>query len=152
MGLYQTAYYQGLKYRASEDNMKHYVVVAAILVEAGEILCMQRGKSKYDYISYKYEFPGGKVENGETFERGLTRELNEEMGINLKITKDQFFMTIHYEYPDFSIVLHSYLCHVDTRAFILNEHESFIWLEKHRLLELDWASADWPIVQKLMEI
>jgi 8-oxo-dGTP diphosphatase len=131
--------------------MKHYTVTAAILVEAGEILCMQRGKSIYDYISYKFEFPGGKVENGETLEQGLMREINEEMGIDINITKDQFFLTIHHEYPDFSITMHSYICHVDSREFTLREHESFVWIKKHNLLQLDWAIADMPIVKKLME-
>jgi len=113
---------------------------------------MQRGQSKYDYISYKYEFPGGKVETNESLEVGLARELFEEMGIRVDIQPEQFFYTVTHEYPDFSITMHSFLCPINTRDFQLNEHIDFRWLDRENLLQLDWAMADVPIVQKLMEI
>jgi len=113
---------------------------------------MQRGQSKYDYISYKYEFPGGKVETNESLEVGLARELFEEMGIRVDIQPEQFFYTVTHECPDFSITMHSFLCPINTRDFQLNEHIDFRWLDRENLLQLDWAMADVPIVQKLMEI
>ena len=130
--------------------MKHIIVTAAILTNNDQILCMQRAKSKFDYISYKYEFPGGKVEKNESHEEGLSRELKEEMDLDIKVCKNQFFKSVTHEYPDFIVTLHSYLCSVDTRKFELKEHESFIWLNKTDLLTLDWALADIPIVKKLM--
>lgn len=133
------------------STMKHLVVTAAILIEAGEILCMQRNWAKFDYISYKFEFPGGKVEPGESFENALARELQEEMDINISIAPDQFFMSVEYQYPDFSITLHSYICPVNSRNFIRKEHYSHVWLTPEKLDSLEWAPADLPIVKKLME-
>lgn len=131
--------------------MIHYTVTAAILLEDGEILCMQRNSGKYDYISFKFEFPGGKVESGESLEQALSRELQEEMDITIPIKPDHFFMTIDHQYPDFAITMHSYLCPVDSRAFTRKEHLSHVWLAPSQLNTLDWAPADLPIVKKLME-
>lgn len=130
--------------------MKHYTVTAAILTNDNQILCMQRAKSKFDYISYKYEFPGGKVEVDEIEEKSLSRELKEEMGIEVEISKDMFFMTVDHTYPDFSITMHAYVCPLEARTFELKEHESYVWLNKEDLMTLDWAPADIPIVEKLM--
>ena len=93
--------------------MNHLEVVAAIIINNGEILCMQRNVGKYDYVSYKYEFPGGKLENGESQVQALMRELAEEMNLNVQINKDDFFMTVEHNYPDFSITMHSYICIID---------------------------------------
>ena len=131
--------------------MKHYEVTAAILTNNGDILCMQRNKGKYEYTAYKFEFPGGKVEPGESREAALCRELHEEMDISISILPEQFFMTVEHEYPDFSITMHSYLCPVSSREFTMKEHISHIWLKPSELLSLDWAPADKPIVDKLME-
>ena len=130
--------------------MKHYTVTAAVLINNKQILCMQRSKSKFDYISYKYEFPGGKVEVDEVEEKSLSRELKEEMGLEVEISKDMFFMTVDHAYPDFSITMHAYVCPLETRTFELKEHESYVWLNKEDLMTLDWAPADIPIVEKLM--
>lgn len=132
-----------------EPTMPHYTVTAAILIESGEILCMQRQKSKYDYVSFKYEFPGGKVEAGESNEEALMRELQEEMGIDITVNPDHFFMTIHHEYPDFSITMHTYLCPVSDRTFTRKEHANHVWLKPDELDKLDWTPADFPIIQKL---
>lgn len=131
--------------------MKCFEVTAAILINDNEILCMQRPYSKYEYIAYKFEFPGGKVESCETYEECLSRELKEEMNLDIKIEKDQFYMSVTHEYPDFKILMHSYLCEIRTRKFKLKEHESFVWLKRDHLMTLDWAPADIPIVHKLME-
>ncbi|RBP61858.1 8-oxo-dGTP diphosphatase [Alkalibaculum bacchi] len=131
--------------------MKHYYVTAAILINNGEILCMQRGPSKYEYVAYKYEFPGGKVEESESLEGCLQRELKEEMGIVVEIMPEQFFMTVEHSYPDFAITMHTYICPVNTREFIMHEHKDFKWLPKEKISVLDWADADKPIVESLLK-
>jgi 8-oxo-dGTP diphosphatase len=71
--------------------MKHHEVVAAIIVNGSEILCLQRGPSKYDYIAHKYEFPGGKVEADETREEALIREIKEELELDIQV--QEHFLT-----------------------------------------------------------
>lgn len=132
--------------------MRHLEVVAAIIINNGEILCMQRNIGKYDYVSYKYEFPGGKLESGESQVQALMRELYEEMNLDIEITGDDFFMTVDHSYPDFSITMHSYICYVDNRIFTRKEHISNTWLKAGSLDTLDWAAADLPIVKRLKEV
>jgi len=131
---------------------KHLNVVAAIIIHDGQILCMQRGQAKQDYISFKYEFPGGKIEAGETRAEALMRELREEMNIEIKIAEQDFFMTINHAYPDFDLTTHSYICHVDTKEFVRKEHVDHQWVAPKDMKTLVWASADYPIVERLMEI
>jgi 8-oxo-dGTP diphosphatase len=131
--------------------MKHYEVTAAILINNNEILCMQRGISKFDYISHKFEFPGGKMEEGETREESLQRELMEELSLVVEVKPENHFLTVNHTYPDFMITMHSYACYVSKRELSRKEHISDIWLKRDRLRSLDWAAADLPIVDKLME-
>ena len=128
--------------------MKKIEVVAAIIYFENEILCVQRPISKLSYISEKFEFPGGKIENGESKIDALKREIIEELNITLNIKS--FFMTVLHEYPDFELTMHSYLCEVDTKEIVLNEHISLEWLNIKDLKKLDWAAADIPIVNKLI--
>ena len=128
--------------------MKKIEVVAAIIYFENEILCVQRPISKLSYISEKFEFPGGKIENGESKVDALKREILEELNITLNIKS--FFMTVLHEYPDFELTMHSYLCEVDTKEIVLNEHISLEWLNIKDLKKLDWAAADIPIVDKLI--
>ncbi|AKB77701.1 Mutator mutT protein (7,8-dihydro-8-oxoguanine-triphosphatase) [Methanosarcina horonobensis HB-1 = JCM 15518] len=130
--------------------MKHIEVVAGIIIYEDRILCMQRDANKYDYLSYKYEFPGGKVEPGETNSQALMRELLEEMGIEIKVSENDFFMTVIHQYPDFKITMHSYICRVSSSEFVRKEHINHVWLKRLDLDKLDWAPADQPIVKKLM--
>lgn len=132
--------------------MKELNVVAAILIYNNKILCAQRAEGKYEYISYKYEFPGGKLEAGESPEEALHRELIEEMDVNVDINKMQYFYTVNHEYPDFKIKMQSFICNVENTNVNLKEHVSITWLEKKQLNTLDWAAADLPIVEKLMLI
>lgn len=129
--------------------MKHIEVVAAVIIYKEKVLCMQRGKNKHDYISYKYEFPGGKIEDGESKAEALMRELNEEMNISINISEDNHFLTVNHAYPDFTITMHSYLCNVDSDKFVRKEHINHVWLPKESINTLDWAQADKPIVAKL---
>ena len=130
---------------------KHYDVVAGILVHAGKYLCMQRGEGKYAYTSFKFEFPGGKIEPGETRPQALMRELREELEKETCITEDMFLMTVEHEYSDFSITLHCYMVPVDSPALVLKEHASLVWLPKEELGGLDWAAADAAIIKRLMQ-
>jgi 8-oxo-dGTP diphosphatase len=132
--------------------MKHLEVVAAIIIYNKMILCMQRGKARYEYLSYKYEFPGGKIENGETKQEALMRELREEMNISVEIFDEDFFLTVHHTYPDFEITLHSFICSVESQEFVRREHVDHKWLYPEALKSLDWAKADIPIVEKIMEM
>jgi 8-oxo-dGTP diphosphatase len=127
---------------------KHYIVSAAIIIENKRILCVQRNKGKYDYISYKYEFPGGKLEKGENEEQALKREIAEEL--NLEINVSEKFLVVTHEYLDFNLTMHSYLCKANADKLVLKEHIDAKWLLKNELNELDWAAADLPIVSKLI--
>jgi 8-oxo-dGTP diphosphatase len=129
-------------------NMKTIEVVAAVIQNNNQILCVQRGPSKYDYVSRKYEFPGGKVEAGETKEQAIIREVKEELHID--IINPQFYLTVEHTYPDFAIVMHSFLCVTETQQLTLTEHIDAKWLKNSELEFLDWAEADVPIVKKLI--
>ena len=128
---------------------KQIWVVAGIIKNNNEYLCMERSQGKYEYVSYKFEFPGGKIEEGETKEQALIRELQEEMEFEVEIEKP--FMETTHEYPDFIITMYVFLCSAKNRNFVMNVHKSFKWLPLEQLETLDWAAADIPVVKKLMK-
>lgn len=128
--------------------MKKIKVVAAVIFCEDRVLCVQRPKNKLSYISEKYEFPGGKLEEGETKEEALNRELMEELSISTRIKS--FFLTVIHQYPDFELTMHSYICEVDSKELTLHEHIDKKWLKIKELSSLDWAAADLPIVDKLI--
>ena len=130
--------------------MKKIEVVAAVILYNNKILCVQRGDNKYNYIAFKYEFPGGKVESGETNEAAIKREILEELNLDIKI--DFQFITVNHEYPDFILVMHSFICSCSSPSLELTEHIDFKWLDKTELKSLDWAAADIPIVDKLITL
>lgn len=130
--------------------MNKIEVVAAIVVFDSEILCMCRGNSKHDYLSYKFEFPGGKVERNEGLVDALKRELLEELEMDVNVEDKDFFMTVNHKYPDFEITMHSFVCRVKNKSFVMKEHSDYRWLEVSELQSLDWAAADLPIVNKLV--
>ncbi len=130
--------------------MKKIEVVAAIIYFESKVFCVQRPKNKQSYISEKFEFPGGKIEKGESKEEALKRELIEEL--NFTPTKiDALFLTVVHEYPDFELTMHSFKCYSETKDIQLNEHISAEWLSLKNLNKLDWAEADIPIVNRLIE-
>lgn len=128
--------------------MKKIEVVAGVIFCKDLVLCVQRPKNKFHYISDKFEFPGGKIEEGETKEEALHRELLEELNLSTKIKS--FFLTVVHEYPDFELTMHSFLCEVDSKELTLHEHVDCKWLKRYELTALDWAAADIPIVDKLV--
>lgn len=128
--------------------MKRIEVVAGIIFFQDQVLCVQRPKNKLHYISEKFEFPGGKIEEGETKKEALKRELFEELNISTKIKS--LYLTVVHEYPDFELTMHSYICEVETKELTLHEHINQKWLTLMELKKLDWAAADIPIVNKLV--
>lgn len=128
--------------------MKHIEVVAAIIINDNKVLCVQRNENKLPYISKKYEFPGGKMEAGETKEDTIKREILEELNMQIKVQNE--FLTVTHQYPDFILTMHSFICNCQDPTLTLTEHVDFKWLYKNELAHLDWAAADVPIVQKLM--
>jgi 8-oxo-dGTP diphosphatase len=128
--------------------MKKIEVVAGIIFFQDQILCVQRPAHKFSYISEKFEFPGGKIENDETHTEALKRELFEELNISAKIKS--LYHTVVHEYPDFELTMHSFICEVETKELTLHEHINQEWLTIHELEKLDWAAADIPIVNKLV--
>ena len=120
--------------------MKEIEVVAAIIHKGDKYLCLQHGEIKYDYTSFKYEFPGGKTKDGESLENALKRELNEELDYTVEIEKK--LLTFNHQYPDFTIKLTGFLCHPVGNEFILKEHIKAVWLNKKEMNSLQWAAAD----------
>jgi len=131
-------------------NMKTIEVVAAVIINNNKILCVQRGESKYSYISKKYEFPGGRIEEGETKEEAVKREIKEELKMDIFIVSE--FITVNYQYPDFYITMYSFLCSCKNPSLTLMEHIDFKWLNKNELIELDWAAADIPIINECQNL
>jgi 8-oxo-dGTP diphosphatase len=134
----------------NREKLKEIEVVAGIILFQDLILCMQRGKSQFDYVSYKYEFPGGKTEQGESLTEALRRELMEELSMLVESCDETPFMTVKHSYPDFMILLHAFICKTNTQEVTLHEHVNYRWLPKEDLLSRDWAPADLPIVHRLM--
>lgn len=121
-------------------------VVGAIIIKDGKILCVQRGESKA--LAYLWEFPGGKIEPGETPREALKRELVEELFIEVSV-ENQMFEQTTYEY-DFGVVhLTTFICSLVEGTPKLTEHVAIRWLTPSELSELEWAPADIPAVEKL---
>lgn len=126
----------------------HYEVVCAVIAKDDKIFCCQRGPK--GECAFKWEFPGGKIEPGETKEEALIREIKEELNCNINIEK--FITTINHEYNTFSLTMHVYLCSLKESVPILLEHKSSIWCDKDKLNELDFAEADYKFLDKIKKI
>ena len=132
-----------------KNQKKKVEVVAAVIIHNQKILCVQRGENKYDYISKKFEFPGGKIEAGETKEQTIKREIKEEL--HMEISTGDELVTVEHEYPDFYLTMYSFICTCNDPTVKLTEHIDFKWLETSELEGLDWAAADVPIVEQLIK-
>ena len=130
-------------------NAKHYNVVAAVIRKDGKYFCVKKGRTKYSYTSYKYEFPGGKIEPGETPQEALRRELAEELDYDISV--GSLIVAARHDYPDFSITLTAYLCEPQSDGFVLSEHVDYVWLGAKELRSVDWAEADLAVVRCIEE-
>ena len=128
---------------------KNIEVVAAVIFQVeGEVCCVQRPENAREYVSLKWEFPGGKIESGENREQALKREIREELDV--EIGNLDYFMTVEHTYPDFHLVMRAYTCSILKGEPVLKEHVALQWLPVEELDQLNWAAADIPIVEKLM--
>ena len=130
--------------------MKHVEVVCAIIVnEKNEIFCCQRGPGRA--LAYKWEFPGGKVEENETFEETIIREIKEEL--NSLIEPLEYIGVSNYEYTDlekpFSITMHAYKCKLIKGNLELSEHIDSKWASIEEMKQMDFAAADIPLIYML---
>lgn len=124
--------------------MKQIEVVAAIIRKDGRIFATQRGYGEWkDW----WEFPGGKMEAGETAEEALKREIREELSAEINV--EELFCTVEYDYPKFHLTMHCYLCTLLTDAMHLNEHEAARWLAKGELDSVKWLPADLQLIEQL---
>ena len=126
------------------NERKHIVVVAAIIVRDGRIFATQRG-----YGDWKdwWEFPGGKVEPGESPEDALKREIREELATEIEV--DELLTTVEYDYPKFHLTMHCYLCTIISGDLSLLEHEDARWLALDELDCVKWLPADKDVIEKL---
>jgi 8-oxo-dGTP diphosphatase len=124
---------------------KRIEVVAAIIHDdEGRIFATQRG-----YGDYKdgWEFPGGKMEAGETPEEALKREIWEEL--ETRIVVERLVQTVEYDYPQFHLTMHCFWCHVESGSLTLKEHEAARWLSREQLDSVDWLPADLEVVEEV---
>lgn len=128
----------------TRTDMKQIEVVAAIIRREGCIFATQRGYGEWQDW---WEFPGGKIEVGETPEDALRREIREELSTEISV--DEFFCTVEYDYPKFHLTMHCYLCSLTTDILHLNEHEAARWLAKDELDNVQWLPADESIIEKI---
>lgn len=124
--------------------MKRIEVVAAVISRDGKYFATQRGYGEFkDY----WEFPGGKMEPGESREQALQREIREELDTEIRV--EDFLMTVDYDYPAFHLTMHCFLCTVVSGRLELKEHESAMWLVPQDLRTVNWLPADEAVVEKL---
>jgi 8-oxo-dGTP diphosphatase len=124
---------------------KKSVLVACAIIEelGGKVLVTQRSAAMA--LPLKWEFPGGKVELGESHEETITREIREELHIHISIAGKLPDFT--HQYPDFNITLIPFVCRIERGEIKLTEHHTFRWVSPNNLLDLDWAGADIPVAQ-----
>lgn len=128
--------------------MKHLHVVAAIIHNSqNQILATQRGYGEWkDY----WEFPGGKIELGESHEAALLREMTEEL--ETRILVEKFVTSVEYDYPKFHLTMHCYWCRIENGNLTLKEHEAARWLSKDELSSVNWLPADLNILDKIKQM
>ena len=120
-------------------------VVAAVIRKDDKIFATQRGYGEWkDW----WEFPGGKMEPGETQEEALKREIREELSTDISV--DEFLCTVEYDYPKFHLVMHCYMCSLLTDSLHLNEHEAAKWLGREELTSVKWLPADVEVIERLL--
>lgn len=127
-----------------ENTRKQIEVVAAIITDGEKIFATQRG---YGEFKDGWEFPGGKIEKGETPKQALQREIREELTVEIEV--GDLFDTVEYDYPDFHLTLHCFFCIIKSGELVLKEHRAARWLTKETLDSVDWLPADVELIEKL---
>lgn len=124
--------------------MKSIEVVAAVILKDGKIFATQRG---YGDFKDWWEFPGGKMEEGESPQEALTREIREELDADISVHDE--IRTVEWDYPQFHLTLHCFWCSLKSEALHLNEHEAASWVGKDELMTLRWLPADKDILEEI---
>lgn len=127
--------------------MKHIEVVAAVIRRGNEIFATQRG---YGEFKDWWEFPGGKMEGGETPEEALKREIREEL--NAEINVGSLIQTVEWDYPAFHLTLYCLWCELVGEALHLKEHEAAAWLNKDTLYSVRWLPADEGVLKEIERV
>lgn len=120
----------------------HLQVSCALIEQDGRVLAAQRGPTMS--LPLKWEFPGGKIHAGETPQDCLRRELMEELGVQIAVGKA--LPSVWHDYPGFRVTLYPFICLLTAGTPVLHEHAAVRWLWPHELAQLDWADADWPVL------
>ena len=142
-----TATDQNPQQSAQPTPRKTINVVGAAIVKDGKVLCAQRGEGRS--LAGFWEFPGGKIEPGETPQEALAREIREELDAD--ITVGQLIETVEYDYPKFHLSMDCFWCGLNSQELVLREHEDARWLTADDLYSVDWLPADIGIIGKIKQ-
>lgn len=126
--------------------MKTIEVVAAVIIKDGQVFATQRG---YGEFKDWWEFPGGKIESGETPQVALKREIREELDAEIEVK--ELLETVEWDYPNFHLTMHCFLCSLLSESLHLNEHEAATWLTHETLRSVKWLPADEGLVDKIVD-
>lgn len=124
--------------------MKTIEVAAAIIVKDSQVFTTQRG---YGEFQGWWEFPGGKMESGESPQEALRREIREELDAEIDVK--ELLETVEWDYPDFHLTMHCFICTLVSESMHLNEHEAATWLSSETLKSVKWLPADEGLLDKL---
>lgn len=127
--------------------MKRIEVVAAIIIKDNKVFATQRG---YGEFKDGWEFPGGKIENGESREQALVREIQEELATTIEVGK--LLETVEYDYPQFHLTMHCFICSIVSGNLVLKEHQAARWLTADTLDSVEWLPADVSLISQIKEI
>lgn len=127
--------------------MKTIEVVAAVIRDNDKIFATQRG---YGEFKDGWEFPGGKMEAGETPRQALVREISEELDTDIEV--GELIDTVEYDYPQFHLTMHCFFCTVKSGNLVLKEHEAAKWLKKDQLDSVSWLPADLSLIEKIKKL
>lgn len=126
--------------------MKTIEVAAAIIVKDNKVFATQRG---YGEFKDGWEFPGGKLEAGESPREALVREIREELDVDIRAGR--LLETVEYDYPEFHLTMHCFICELLSEEIVLKEHEDARWLKEEKLGSVDWLPADKGIIGKIFK-
>ena len=124
--------------------MKHIDVVAAVIHDGKRVFATQRGYGAY---AGGWEFPGGKIELGETPEQALVREIREELAIEIQV--DRHIYTVNYRYPEFDLTMQCFLCTIENGSPTLLEHSAAQWVTAETIDSLEWLPADIEVIEAI---